>query len=98
MDIRNVTQFTNFIKAGNLQNLDMTFLQAIMCVENYSKACNCRGMDAKRKMYENCTTIYTNAVRGVVPKLKNEFLSKTQERMISFYTDDGTLIGVVSRQ
>ena len=97
MDIRNVTQFANFIKKGNLINLDMSFQQSVMCTENTEKACNCWKAEDKRKMYDNCTLIYMNAVRVVVPRFKNEFLSKTTDRQIQFYTDNGSLIGLVCR-
>lgn len=97
MDIRNATQFANFVSKGGLQNLDMTFQQIILCLNNYSAMCNCRGASEKAKIYDNCTVIYMNAVRNVVPKFKNEFLSKTEERQIQFYTDNGSLIGLVCR-
>lgn len=97
MDIRNATQFANFVQKGGLQNLDMTFQQLVSCIDGYSKACNCWKADQKQRLYDNCTMLYMNAVRGVVPKFKNDFLSKTDERQIQFYTDNGSLIGLVCR-
>ena len=40
---------------------------------------------------------YMNAVRNVVPRFKNEFLSKTEDRTINFYIDNGSLIGTMNR-
>lgn len=97
MDIRNSTQFANFINKGGLQNLDMTFMQIITCIDNYSHACNCQHAADKQKMYNNCNVIYMNAVRGVVPRFKNEFLAKTEDRQIQFYLENGSLIGLVCR-
>jgi hypothetical protein len=97
MDIRNATQFANFVSKGNLQNLDMTFQQVVFCINNYNAACNCWKAEDKKKLYDNCTVTYMNAVKSVVPKFKNEFLSKTEERQIQFYTDNGALIGLVCR-
>lgn len=97
MDIRNATQFANFITKGELQNLDMVFQQVIFCLNNYSAMCNCRGAGEKAKAYENCTTIYKNAVQTAVPRFKTEFLSKTGDRQIQFYLDNGSLIGLVCR-
>jgi hypothetical protein len=97
MDIRNPTQFANFIKTGELMNLDMVFLQICHCIENVSKACNCHGNDAKQKMYNNCNVLYANAVRTLVPRFKDNFLSKTEDRQIQFYLENGTLIGLVCR-
>src|ERR1035437_3740924 len=68
MDIRNSTQFVNFIKKGGLKNLDMTFMQLSQCIEKISHACNCHRSEDKQKMYNNCNVIYMNAVRGVVPR------------------------------
>ena len=97
MDIRNATQFANFVSKGNLQNLDMTFQQVVFCINNYNAACNCWKADAKKKLYDNCTVIYTNAVRNIVPKFKTQFLAKTTDRQIQFYLDNGSLIGLVCR-
>ena len=97
MDIRNATQFADFISKGGLQNLDMNFQQVIFCINNYNAACNCWKADYKKKLYDDCSTAYMNAVKNVVPKFKTEFLSKTEERQIQFYLDNGTLIGLVCR-
>ena len=97
MDIRNATQFANFISKGGLQNLDMTFQQVIFCINNYNAACSCWKAEAKKALYDSCTVTYMNAVRNIVPKFKNEFLSKTEERQIQFFTDNGALIGIVCR-
>ena len=50
MDIRNTTQFVNFIKKGGLENLDMNFLQLSQCVDKLAHACNCHR--AERYLYE----------------------------------------------
>ena len=97
MDIRNATQFANFVSKGNLVNLDMTFQQVVFCINNYNAACNCWKAEDKKKLYDNCTVTYMNAVKSVVPRFKNEFLSKTEERQIQFYLDNGSLIGLVCR-
>lgn len=97
MDIRNATQFANFVSKGGLQNLDMVFQQIVFCINNYNSACNCWKAEDKKKLYDNCTAIYTNAVKNTVPKFKNDFLSKTEERQIQFYLDNGILIGLVCR-
>ena len=97
MEIRNPTQFANFIRQGGFQNLDMAFIQIVTCIDNASKMCNCHGGVDKRKMYDTCNIIYMNAVRQVVPRFQNEFLSKTTERQINFFLENGSLIGLVCR-
>lgn len=97
MDIHNVTQFANFLSKEGLQGLDMIFQSLIFCINNFSATCSCQGAAEKQKLYNNCTMIYMNAVNSIVPKYKNEFLSKTSDRQIQFYTDNGSLIGLICR-
>lgn len=97
MDIRNATQFANFIKSGGLQGLDMVFQQIVICVDNVAHTCNCTKVEEKRRMHNNCNVIYMNAVRGAVPRFKNDFLSRTQDRQIQFFADNGSLIGLICR-
>lgn len=97
MDIRNATQFANFVQKAGIMTKDMSFQQVVFCVEQIGRACNCWKVEDKKRLYDNCTMTYTNAVKNVVPRFKNDFLSKTEDRIINFYTDNGSLIGVVNR-
>jgi hypothetical protein len=97
MDIRNVTQFANFLQTSGLSLKDMSFQQIVFCVDQISRACNCWKAEDKKKIYDNCTMTYMNAVRNVVPRFKTEFLSKTEDRTINFYVDNGSLIGTMNR-
>lgn len=97
MEIKNVTQFANFIKQNDIARLDGIFSQIVDCIDNYSKACNCHKVEDKRRMYDNCNKLYVNAIRNAMPRLKSEILSKIPERQISFYADNGSLISIVSR-
>lgn len=97
MTIGNVTQFANFITSQGLNRLDGTLQQIVTCINNYSTACNCHKVEDKRKMYDNCNRLYSDAVRHVIPKLKNEILAKIPERQVSFHMDNGTLILILSR-
>jgi hypothetical protein len=97
MDIRNVTQFVNFLEGNGITRMDSSFLQVIQCIQNYTAACSCYKREDKVKIYNMCNGVYHNAVRNVIPRLKHEFLSKISERQISFYNDNGQLIGIISR-
>jgi hypothetical protein len=97
MEIRNVTQFANFVSAHGLAPLDSMFIQTLNCLNNYKSMCNCSKAADKLKRYVSCNKLYADSVRTVVPKFKNEFLSKIQEYQISFYSEDGCSIGVISR-
>ena len=97
MDIRNPTQFANFVRTSGLIMKDMSFQQVGFCVDQISKACNCWKAEDKKKLYDNCVMVYMNSVKNVVPRFKNDFLAQTQDRSINFYTENGNLICVVNR-
>lgn len=97
MEIRNTTQFASFLRGNGFQVLDGMFLQVVNCIDNYSAACNCYKEADKRFIYETCCKLYETSVRHLAPQFRNQFLSKTTDRQISFYTDSGVLITVMSR-
>jgi len=97
MDIQNVTQFSTFITDNNLVHADSSLSQIVTCMNTYRAACTCWKREDKLKIYSTCNQTYYHAIKHVVPKLKNQFLSKTQERQIAFYNDQNQLIGLISR-
>jgi hypothetical protein len=97
MEIRNVTQFVNFISSNRLAPLDSLLVQTLNCLNNYKSMCSCNKAADKLRLYANCNKLYADAVRLIVPRFKNEFLSKVQEYQISFYSEDGRAIGAISR-
>lgn len=97
MIISNVTQFANFISSNGFTNLDGTFVQLIQCINTYSAACNCYKVEDKRKMYGACCKLYMDSIHHVVPKLKNAILHNIPEGKITFLSDNGSVIGTVSR-
>ena len=97
MDIRNTTQFANFIRSNGFQHLDGMFLEAANCMDNYSASCNCYKAADKKFIYDTCSKIYESAIKHLGHKFRNELLSKTSERQIAFYNDQGSLLIIVSR-
>jgi hypothetical protein len=97
MDIRNVTEFSNFVQTKNLTRLDATFQHMVNCVEEYRRGCDCWRRSERDAQYQKCTKQYLSIVRGIVPRFKNEFLAQTTERQICFYTENGQLIIILSR-
>jgi hypothetical protein len=97
MEIGNVTQFVNFIQAHSFTSLDTLFLQTANCLGTYSTACNCYKVADKHKQYSMCVKLYLDCVRHAVPKHKNVILAKVPEGRITFRTDNGGLIAIVSR-
>ncbi len=84
--------FVNFLSANGLADKDSLFTQMVNCVNNFRAACNCYKKEDKLKMWKTCGSLFNNAVAHVVPKWKEEFLSKTTERQIIFYTEHGDLL------
>ena len=63
MDIRNTTQFANFLRGSGLSHLDGMFTQVIQCIDNYSSSCDCYRAEDKRFIYDTCSKIYTTAIK-----------------------------------
>jgi len=97
MEIPNVTAFCRFVSDSGLAQKDSRLQQVIYCLNNYSAACNCYKREDKLNQYTQCNRLYREAVAHAVQKMKAEFLSKTQERQISFKVDGRELIGIISR-
>lgn len=97
MDIRSPSDLAQFVSVNDLSRLDGGFVQLINCVNNYRAACNCYKQEDKNKTYEVCTKMYINLAKHIVNRFKTEFLSKTTDRQISLYTENGQLITIVSR-
>lgn len=86
-----------FVSANNLVQLDQNFIQLVNCINNYAASCNCHKKSDKDDLYRTCTKMYLDGVRHVVARFKNEFLSKTGERQIAFYSEQNQLILIISR-
>jgi hypothetical protein len=97
MDIRNVTQFSNFISENELTSLDHVFKQIPICLADFSRRCNCHRKEDKSRIYSKCNVFYINAVKIAAARFKNEFLSKTPEKSITFYNENGSLIMTMHR-
>lgn len=97
MNIRGPFEFAGFLSANSLQDKESVFIQLVNCVNNFRSACNCYKKEDKDRMYNTCNRLYQESVKHIVPRMKDVFLSKTSERQISFYTENGDLLRIVSR-
>jgi len=97
MNIRGPSEFSEWLSSVGLSHRDNVFTQLFNCIHNFRAACSCYKKEDKMKMYDTCKKLYRDAIMHVVPKLKGELLSKTQERSINFYDENGTLLRIVSR-
>lgn len=97
MDFRSPTDFARFLSANELSRLDSTFSQLVNCINNYAAACTCDKREDKMRLYGVCKKLYQDGAQHIAPRLKNELLSKTTDRQLAFYTEEGQLIVLVSR-
>jgi hypothetical protein len=97
MDIRNATQFANFISQHGLASLHPTFQQVVTCIHDYSVACNCHANENKATLYNNCNNMYNSGATVASTKFRSIFLSKIPDRIISFFNDSGKIIAIASR-
>jgi hypothetical protein len=97
MNISSPTDMARFVSANELVHLDQNFSQLVNCINNYAVACNCHKKEDKDKLYGVCTRLYLDGARHVVSRFKHQFLAKTTDRQIAFYTEQGQLIVIMSR-
>jgi hypothetical protein len=97
MDIRNVTQFYNFITQNDMVNLHSALQQISDCIHNYQLACSCYDGTVRNKTYQDCNRKYIDAVRSAVPSLSAQFLSKTGNNTIEFFWDETNYIRSIRR-
>ena len=87
MDIRNVTEFRNFVNLNGLTNSHSTLQGLVGCVMDYERACGCWSQEKKQKIYNNCKILYAQAVSIATSQMRNAFLSKAPDRRLNFYQD-----------
>lgn len=61
------------------------------------QGCSCTTRDEKLKRQQHCSKLYNELARWVSSNMTHDFLTKTSDRQISFYTDSGDLIIIMSR-
>ena len=97
MDIRSATNFLSLVQQYGMKDLHPLFNQLENCLNNYDAACDCYKRNDRVEMYRKCNNIYCESIRSVIPSLRLQFLMKTGEHRISFYTEHGALLMTISR-
>lgn len=96
MEIRNVTEFSNFVNGNGLRGLHPDIEAVSICVMDYERGCNCWKGNARQKIYNNCKSLYTKSVGTVLGSFSSHFLSKCGDYCITFM-QDGITIGTLRR-
>lgn len=61
------------------------------------QGCACTTRAEKLKRQQHCSKLYVELARWASSNMVHDFLTKTSERQICFYTDSGELIIIMSR-
>lgn len=96
MDINGPVSFYNFIRSAHLIDKDSSFLTISNCILDLG-TCSCKSRDEKLSKLQHCNKLYMQIVSNVIPKLKHELLNNISDRQISFYSDSGKLLMIISR-
>jgi hypothetical protein len=96
MDIRNVTEFRNFVNNNKLRNLHSDIDAVSICVMDFERGCTCWDGGARQKIYNNCVILYERSMGVVLTSFKPHFLAHTIDQAMTFYID-GRVIGSMRR-
>lgn len=96
MDIRNVTEFRNFVNINGLRGLHGDIDAVAICVMDYERGCNCWKNGDKQKIYNNCKALYVKSMGVVLGQFSAHFLAKTPGHSLTFF-QDGVAIGSMRR-
>jgi len=94
MDIRNVTEFRNFLRVNGLSNSHPTFQAVLSCVMDYERTCNCSSKMTKQNIYNNCKRLYGIAAGVAVTSMRTEVLSKIPDRRLRLFQDNALLASI----
>jgi len=94
MEIRNVTEFRNFVNGNGLRNIHGDIDAVATCVMDYERGCNCWNSGDRQKIYNTCKALYVKSIAVIQTQLASLFLSKVPGHRIVFF-QDGIPIGSV---
>ena len=96
MDIKNVTEFRNYIDLNQLRSLNPSFEAAAICVMDYERGCSCWNNNDRQTTYNNCKVLYARAVGVISQSFRAQFMAKCPDMSLNFY-QDGCLIASIRR-
>jgi hypothetical protein len=96
MNVNGTIGMYNLIRTMGLIDKNPQTRGFIDCVLSI-QGCACTARDEKLRRKQHCNKLYVELARWASSNMVHDFLSKTSERQISFYTDSGDLIIIMSR-
>jgi hypothetical protein len=96
MEIHGASAFLHFLRNSGLTNIDGQATALMVCMDEFDRLCACDTIEYKAAKINNCRAIYQNFISGA-DRFKHEFLSKSGNSKITFYSDDGKHLKTFSR-
>lgn len=96
MEIRNVTEFRNFVNGNGLRGIHPDIDAVAICVMEYERGCNCWKGNARQQIYNNCKALYIKSMGAVLGTFAGHFLSHCRDNCLTFM-QDGIPIGSLRR-
>ena len=93
MDIRNVTEFRNYIVANQLASLSRDIEAVVICVADYERGCSCWKAGDRDKIYANCKGLYVRAVQTISRQFAPQFTGPARTTIT--FLQDGVQISKV---
>lgn len=94
MRINGLGDFFNFARQHGLGQVSGEAQQFLICMEEYSRMCNCDSVEAKKTKSNTCRGFY-NAFARNANSYREFLLSKCGDGNISFCIDNQTIMTVV---
>lgn len=73
MDIRNVTEFKNYVMANKLASLSRDIESVVICLTDYERGCSCWKAGDRQKIYDNCRALYIRTAQMIERQLGQQF-------------------------
>lgn len=93
MEIRNVTEFRNFVVNNKLSVLSQEIHAVVVCVADYERGRSCWKASDRDRIYANCKALYVKAVGLVARQFASNFSAYSLDR-INFSLDGVPLVSV----
>lgn len=96
MRINGANEMYNLLRTTGLIDKNPITKGFVNCILSI-QGCACTSRSERLKIQQHCNKLYVELARWASSNMIHDFLTKTSERQISFYTDSGDLITIMSR-
>ncbi len=97
MTVQGAAGLYGLLSSIGMCDSDATLRRVVNCVIDLQSGCACHKRADKVQKQKNCSRLYDEAVRFIIPNLGNEILKKTTDREVVFLDDNGSILRTISR-